>query len=183
VSEAASASEPALRLALIGSPNSGKSTLFSALTGLRAKVGNYPGVTVERREGEAVIEGRRLGVIDLPGTYSLNPISPDEAIVSRILAGKVEGVAAPDGLKSAEPSGRYRYSISCHWALNPIQPLKLSRRTCNPSESANKRPSQSVVSASMPLLRDCDATPGGAPARRGEPENGVCRLPGYRTMR
>jgi ferrous iron transport protein B len=78
-----------LRLGLVGSPNSGKTTLFNALTGLRAKVGNYPGVTVERREGELEIDGRRVRVIDLPGTYSLTPISPDEAVVGRVIAGEL----------------------------------------------------------------------------------------------
>jgi ferrous iron transport protein B len=85
-----------LRLGLIGSPNSGKTTLFNALTGLRAKVGNYPGVTVERREGDLEIAGRRLRVIDLPGTYSLTPISADEAIVGRVIAGELG--PAPDAL-------------------------------------------------------------------------------------
>ena len=92
------AAAPPLRLGLLGSPNSGKTTLFNALTGLRAKVGNYPGVTVERREGEAEVEGRRLVVIDLPGTYSLEAISPDEAVVTRVLAGAVPGVPPPDAL-------------------------------------------------------------------------------------
>ena len=85
-----------LRLGLVGSPNSGKTTLFNALTGLRAKVGNYPGVTVERREGELEIAGRRLLVIDLPGTYSLTPISPDEAVVDRVIDGELG--PAPDAL-------------------------------------------------------------------------------------
>ena len=66
---------------LIGSPNSGKTTLFNRLTGLRAKVGNYPGVTVERREGTADLSGRAALFIDLPGTYSLDAMSPDEAVV------------------------------------------------------------------------------------------------------
>jgi len=79
-----------LRLGLIGSPNSGKTTLFNALTGLRAKVGNYPGVTVERLEGELHLDGRRAVVIDLPGTYSLDPISPDEQVVHRVLAGEID---------------------------------------------------------------------------------------------
>jgi ferrous iron transport protein B len=78
-----------LRLGLVGSPNSGKTTLFNALTGLRARVANYPGVTVERREGDVVLAGRPARVIDLPGTYSLDPISPDEAIVARVLRGEL----------------------------------------------------------------------------------------------
>ena len=81
-----------LRLGLVGSPNSGKTTLFNALTGLRAKVGNYPGVTVERREGSAIFEGRRSVVIDLPGSYSLSPVSPDEEVVIRVLNGELNGV-------------------------------------------------------------------------------------------
>jgi ferrous iron transport protein B len=87
-----------VRLGLIGSPNSGKTTLFNALTGLRAKVANYPGVTVERREGETRLEGRRIQIIDLPGTYSLAPISPDEAVVNRVLGGEIPEVPPPDGL-------------------------------------------------------------------------------------
>jgi len=85
-----------LRLGLVGSPNSGKTTLFNALTGLRAKVGNYPGVTVERREGAANFDGRRSVVIDLPGSYSLSPVSPDEQVVVRVLDGELNG--APEAL-------------------------------------------------------------------------------------
>jgi len=84
--------------ALLGSPNAGKTTLFNALTGLRARVGNYPGVTVERREGPLDLEGAPAVLIDLPGTYGLTPISADEAVVSDVLAGRVEGVARPDAL-------------------------------------------------------------------------------------
>ncbi len=87
-----------LRLGLLGSPNSGKTTLFNALTGLRARVGNYPGVTVERREGQTRVGDRRVVVIDLPGTYSLSPISPDEAVVAEVLAGHVADVPPPDAL-------------------------------------------------------------------------------------
>jgi ferrous iron transport protein B len=88
--------ESPLRMGLLGSPNSGKTTLFNALTGLRAKVGNYPGVTVERREGHIAVNGRRLIVLDLPGTYSMNAISPDERVVTRILDGEV--AEAPEAL-------------------------------------------------------------------------------------
>jgi ferrous iron transport protein B len=94
VSEAAFATS--LRLGLVGSPNSGKTTLFNALTGMRAKVGNYPGVTVERREGKTVLDERNVVVIDLPGTYSLNPISPDEEVVNRVIDGEI--TEAPNAL-------------------------------------------------------------------------------------
>ncbi|MCC2593682.1 ferrous iron transporter B [Tessaracoccus sp. OS52] len=73
------------RFALVGSPNAGKTTLFNALTGLRAKTGNYPGVTVARYEGVHVRGEQRHLVEDLPGTYSLDAISPDEEIVSKVL--------------------------------------------------------------------------------------------------
>ncbi|MCH9642695.1 MAG: ferrous iron transporter B [Actinomycetia bacterium] len=85
------------RLALLGSPNSGKTTLFNALTGLRAKTGNYPGVTVARFEGAARVGGRSLMVEDLPGTYSLDPMSPDEQIVVDVLEHESD-LTTPDGL-------------------------------------------------------------------------------------
>ena len=87
-----------LRLALLGSPNSGKTTLFNSLTGSRAKVGNYAGVTVERRESEVVLGRRRARVLDLPGTYSLRADSPDEEIAVRVATGRLEGEDPPDAL-------------------------------------------------------------------------------------
>lgn len=86
----------ALRVALTGNPNTGKSTLFNALTGLRQRVGNFPGVTVERVEGEYIADGQRVSVIDLPGCYSLTPDSPDEVIVRDVLLGHAQSVALPD---------------------------------------------------------------------------------------
>jgi ferrous iron transport protein B len=85
-----------MRLALAGNPNTGKTTLFNALTGLRARVANYPGVTVERREGEIRLGSRRAVVVDLPGVYSLDAWSPDERVVERVLAGEI--APRPDAL-------------------------------------------------------------------------------------
>jgi ferrous iron transport protein B len=83
--------------ALVGNPNCGKSTLFNALTGLKQKVGNYPGVTVERKVGTAYTQhGQPLTVIDLPGTYSLAARSPDEAVTRDVLLGRRTDTAMPD---------------------------------------------------------------------------------------
>ena len=83
--------------AIVGNPNCGKSTLFNALTGLRQKVGNYPGVTVEKKTGTTYSQhGRPIAVIDLPGTYSLAARSPDEAIVRDVLFGRRAEIAQPD---------------------------------------------------------------------------------------
>ena len=82
------------RVALVGSPNAGKTTLFNALTGLRAKTGNYPGVTVARYEGRVETDKGSVVVEDLPGTYSLDPISPDEEIVAQV----VENAEDLDGI-------------------------------------------------------------------------------------
>ncbi|MFI5309986.1 MAG: ferrous iron transport protein B [Gemmatimonadales bacterium] len=85
-----------LRVALVGNPNSGKSTLFNALTGLRQRVANFPGVTVERVEGNYVHGGSTVSLVDLPGTYSLSPESPDETIAMDVLHGRAPGVPPVD---------------------------------------------------------------------------------------
>jgi ferrous iron transport protein B len=83
-------------IALIGNPNTGKSTLFGALSGIHQRVGNYPGVTVEKALGQVVHGGRRWVIVDLPGTYSLAPRSPDEMVAVDVLLGRQDGVPAPD---------------------------------------------------------------------------------------
>ena len=90
---------PAPMVALVGNPNAGKSALFNALTGARQKVGNYPGVTVERKSGRMALEdGRPIELVDLPGTYSLDPASPDEAVTRDVLLGHQEGERKPAAL-------------------------------------------------------------------------------------
>jgi ferrous iron transport protein B len=85
-----------LTAALVGNPNTGKTTLFNALSGLRQRVGNYPGVTVETKKGHATCAGRAFDLIDLPGTYSLAPRSPDEMVAVDVVLGQQAGEARPD---------------------------------------------------------------------------------------
>ncbi len=87
------------RVALLGNPNCGKTALFNALTGARQKVANYPGVTVEKKEGVVHTPAdRRVMVVDLPGTYSLRARSPDEEVTRDVVLGRLAGQAAPDVL-------------------------------------------------------------------------------------
>jgi ferrous iron transport protein B len=89
-------SEPPL-IAIVGNPNSGKTTLFNLLTGLKQKVANYPGVTVEKKIGECYSQhGKKLRLIDLPGAYSLNARSPDEAVLRDVLLGRRQETPRPD---------------------------------------------------------------------------------------
>ncbi len=85
-------------IALVGNPNSGKSSLFNRLTGLSQKIANYPGVTVEHHSGRLRLSSGDLEVVDLPGTYSLVGRSPDERVTSDFLAGELKGVNAPDAV-------------------------------------------------------------------------------------
>ncbi len=84
-------------IALVGNPNSGKTTVFNALTGLRQKVGNYPGVTVEKKEGRILFHnGTEATLLDLPGTYSLAATSPDEQIATDVLLGRAPQTPMPE---------------------------------------------------------------------------------------
>ena len=88
-----------LRVALLGNPNCGKTALFNLLTGSRQKVANYAGVTVERKEGQALTaSGQRVVVLDLPGAYSLNALSVDEAVTRDVVIGQRPGEPLPDRL-------------------------------------------------------------------------------------
>ncbi|MHC2330779.1 ferrous iron transporter B [Bradyrhizobium sp. USDA 4454] len=101
-----------LRLALVGAPNTGKTSLFNSLTGSRQKVANYPGVTVERKSGGFVTpEGRSVTVLDLPGTYSLRGRSPDEEITRDIVLGRFDGEAVPDLLLCVADATNLRLTL------------------------------------------------------------------------
>src|ERR1700730_12417687 len=85
-----------LPVVLLVNPNTGKTTLFNALAGMRQRVGNYPGVTVETKKGQLACDGRTFDLVDLPGTYSLARRSPDEMVAVDLILGRQAGEARPD---------------------------------------------------------------------------------------
>src|SRR6195256_481 len=106
------AAAPAWHLALVGTPNSGKTALFNALTGSRQKVANYPGVTVERKAGLLQTPaGRSVNLIDLPGTYSLRGRSPDEEITRDVVLGRVASESPPELLLCVADATNLRLSL------------------------------------------------------------------------
>ena len=105
--------EATVCVALVGNPNTGKSTLFNALAGVRQRVGNYPGVTVEKKIGHMTEAGHRFTLIDLPGTYSLAPRSPDEMVAVDVLLGRRRMSRGPTSCcASSTPA---TWSATCTW--------------------------------------------------------------------
>jgi ferrous iron transport protein B len=102
----------AWRFALVGTPNSGKTALFNALTGSRQKVANYPGVTVERKAGVLqTASGHTVNLLDLPGTYSLRGRSPDEEITRDVVLGRLASEGAPDLLLCVADATNLRVAL------------------------------------------------------------------------
>src|SRR6476620_11364422 len=113
--------------ALVGTPNSGKTALFNALTGRRQKVANYPGVTVEKKSGAVETpSGHRVNLVDLPGTYSLRGRSPDEEITRDVVLGRVASETSPDLLLCVADATNLRVALRLVIELKKVgRPLLL----------------------------------------------------------
>ena len=98
-------------IAVIGNPNTGKSTLFNMLTGLKQKTANDPGVTVERHTGTISVAGHEIALVDLPGTYSLAAKSPDEMIAVDVLLGHVEKLERPKAILAVADATNLRRNL------------------------------------------------------------------------
>ncbi len=129
-----------LTVALIGNPNTGKSTLFSALVGLHQHVGNYPGVTVEKKTGQMQYDGRRWELVDLPGLYSLAPRSRDEAVAVNVLLGCSSGLAPVNAVVSIlDASNLHRHLYLVSQVLEFHRPTVLAVNMVNLAEKRGIR--------------------------------------------
>ncbi|MBV9986970.1 MAG: ferrous iron transport protein B [Chitinophagaceae bacterium] len=120
-------SKPALHIALVGNPNSGKTSLFNALTGLNQKVGNFPGVTVDKKTGHLKLEeGFQATLIDLPGTYSLYPRRGDEWVAYKVLMGADADIQPDLVLLVADASNLKRNLLFCSQIIDLKIPLVIA---------------------------------------------------------
>ena len=160
-------------VALIGPPNSGKTTLFNRLTGLRQKVANYPGVTVEKHVGRACLpDEREVDIVDLPGVHGFSARTLDEKITRDVLEGRMEGLRSPDALvlivdctrlesqlmlvePTSEGSAPTSISASTHWRVSlPPRPWWLapgSHRMLRCSESSREETYDGSPSLNSPF--------------------------------
>ncbi|CAH2601874.1 Ferrous iron transport protein B [Rhodovastum atsumiense] len=139
------------RIALVGNPNCGKTALFNALTGSRQKVANYPGVTVERKVGQLVSPGgRRVQVVDLPGTYSLTAHSPDQAVTRDVVLGRFTHEAPPDVVVFVADATNLRLNLSLALELKRLgRPLIVALNMMDMAERRGCRIDTAALSAAL----------------------------------
>jgi len=155
-----------LRLALLGNPNCGKTALFNLLTGSRQKVANYPGVTVDRKEGQLTTpSGKQFRVLDLPGAYSLNAVSIDEEITRDVVLGMLGGEPRPDILVCVSDATNLKLNLRL---VLEVKRLGLSMvLALNMNDLASKRGIEIDVPAlarelGVPVVRTIAVKRGGA---------------------
>jgi len=149
--------------AIVGNPNCGKSTLFNALTGLKQKVGNYPGVTVEKKTGTVYSQhGQPITVIDLPGAYSLAARSPDEAVTRDVLLGRRSDTPQPDRILCiVDASNLERNLYLVHQVLDLGRPVILVLNMMDLAAQAGLRvrPDRLEQTLGIPVI-PCEASNG-----------------------
>ncbi len=157
-----------LRVALLGNPNCGKTALFNLLTGSRQKVANYAGVTVERKEGQVLTaSGQRVMVLDLPGAYSLNALSADEAVTRDIVIGRRAGEPLPDRLVCVADATNLQLNLRLVLEARALGlPMVLALNMSDAAQRAGIVIDHNVLSRElgMPVLETVAVRAGGAQA-------------------
>src|SRR5438874_11362653 len=163
---AAALAAPQLTLSLIGVPNCGKTALFNRLTGSRQKGANYPGVTVERKEGRLIgpRSGRIYRLIDLPGAYSLEPTSLDEAIARDVVLGRHASEVAPDLLVCVVDATNLRLNLRLVLELRRIgRPMLVALNMSDVAKQRGYRLNRQALEAELgiPVVETVAVRPGG----------------------
>ncbi|HQC79547.1 MAG TPA: FeoB small GTPase domain-containing protein, partial [Accumulibacter sp.] len=165
------------RLALLGNPNCGKTALFNLLTGSRQKVANYPGVTVDRKEGLLTMpSGKQLRILDLPGAYSLNALSLDEEVTRDAVLGRLAGEPRPDMLVCVSDATNLKLNLRLVLEVRRLGlPMVLA---LNMTDLARKRGIEIDVPAlarelAMPVVRTVAVKRGGAAELLAELESSL----------
>src|ERR1700683_740424 len=163
---AAALAAPPLTLSLIGVPNCGKTALFNRLTGSRQKVANYPGVTVERKEGRLICprSGRTFRVVDLPGAYSLEPASLDEAIARDVVLGRHASEPAPDLLVCVVDATNLRLNLRLVLELKRLgRPMVVALNMSDLARARGFRLDSAALSQAigLPVVETVAIRPGG----------------------
>src|SRR4030088_159845 len=163
---AAALAAPQLSLSLVGVPNCGKTALFNRLTGSRQKVANYPGVTVERKEGRLIgpRSGRVYRVIDLPGAYSLEPATLDEAIARDVVLGRHASEPPPDLLVCVVDATNLRLNLRLVLDLKRLnRPLIVALNMSDPAKARGFRLDRAALERALgvPVIETVAVRSGG----------------------
>jgi len=148
--------QPSASIAVVGSPNSGKSTLFNRLTGLRQRIGNYPGVTVERHVGKLKTDGQTIELVDLPGTHGLTAHSFEEQIAIDVIFGRMQGTQPPDGILAVvDATNLYQGLYLVQQLLELERPIVVALTMSDVAESSGLKIDMAVLTAKLRGIKIC----------------------------
>ena len=148
--------QPDATIAVVGSPNSGKSTLFNRLTGLRQRIGNYPGVTVERHVGTLKSDDRIVELVDLPGTHGLSAHSFEESIAVDVILGRMQGTQPPDAILAVvDATNLYQGLYLVQQLLELERPVAVALTMTDAADVAGVRIDVPALTARLGGIRVC----------------------------
>jgi len=148
--------QPNASIAVVGSPNSGKSTLFNRLTGLRQRIGNYPGVTVERHVGKLKTDSQTIELVDLPGTHGFTAHSFEEQIAIDVIFGRMEGTQPPDGILAVvDATNLYQGLYLVQQLLELERPIVVALTMSDVADSSGLKLDLAALTARLSGIKVC----------------------------